>query len=72
MRPAQHKVNGLRQTVEGGENRFNGLRFEYRDPDRGFDRRRVHGVAAKLFDIRDTGENIDFSTALETGAGEAG
>lgn len=69
VRPAQHRVNGLRQTVEGGENRFNGLRFEYRDPDRGFDRRRVHGVAAKLFEIRDTGENIDFSTALETGAG---
>ena len=33
------------------------------------DRRRILGVAAKLFNLRDTGENIDFSTALESVAG---
>merc|ERR1719403_773823 len=69
VRPLQHKVNGLRQQVEGAENRHLGLKFDYRDPERNFDRRRILGVAAKLFSLRDTGENIDFSTALETAAG---
>jgi len=69
VRPLHHKVNGLRQQVEGGEARFHGLKFDYRDPERNFDRRRILGVAAKLFNLRDTGENIDFSTALESVAG---
>lgn len=51
------------------EVRFTGLSFDYRDPDKKFDRRKVFGVAAKLFNIRDNDEDIDFSLALETAAG---
>merc|ERR550532_2904071 len=69
VRPLNHKVNGLRQQVEGGEARFHGLKFDYRDPERNFDRKRILGVAAKLFNLRDSDDNIDFSTALETVAG---
>ena len=69
LRPLNHKVNALKQQVEGGEARFHGLKFDYKDPERNFDRRRILGVAAKLFKLRDTDDNIDFSTALETVAG---
>jgi hypothetical protein len=31
----------------------------------------VLGVAAKLFDLRETEDNIDFSTGLETAAGSS-
>ena len=68
LRPKQHQVNGLRQSVDGGEARFGNLRFDYRDPEKNFDRRRVLGVAAKLFQVRDD-HNIDFCTALEEVAG---
>ena len=70
LRPKQHQVNGLRQSVDGGEARYGNLRFDYRDPENNFDRRRVLGVAAKLFQVRDD-HNIDFCTALEEVAGEA-
>ena len=51
------------------EARFPDLGFDYRDPVMNFDRRKVLGVAAKLFHIRGTEENIDFSMALETAVG---
>ena len=68
QRPMQHRIQGLRQTVEGAEARFSGLRFDYRDPERNFDRRKVFGVAAKLFTIKDD-PDIDFSVGLEAVAG---
>lgn len=41
------------------------LRFEFRDPERGFDRSRVKGLVARLITVRDPGT----STALEIAAG---
>lgn len=41
------------------------LSFEYRDPERNFDRSRVKGLVAKLVQIKDPAH----STALEVAAG---
>lgn len=45
--------------------RMAGLDFQFRDPERGFDRARVKGVMAKLVRIRDAAT----TTALEVAAG---
>ena len=51
--------------VERVFGRYPNLNFEFRDPVRGFDRRQVRGVAARLFSIPDP----SFCMALETVAG---
>jgi len=55
----------LRNQVERVFGRYQNLNFEFRDPARGFDRRTVRGVAARLFSVADP----SFCTALETVAG---
>lgn len=41
----------LRQQL--GENRAHRFEFQYTDPERNFDRRRVKGMVCTLFDVRD-------------------
>jgi len=65
QRTLKQEVSGLRNAVEGTQSRFPALAFQYKDPERGFDRRQVKGVAAKLFKVRDE----EFCTGLETAAG---
>ena len=45
--------------------RFPWLDFQYSDPEPGFDRSQVYGVAAKLFTVKD----IKFAVALDTAGG---
>lgn len=45
--------------------RFPWLDFQYSDPEPGFDRSQVYGVAAKLFTMKD----IKFAVALDTAGG---
>jgi len=45
--------------------RFPQLQFQYRDPERGFDRRAVHGLVARLITVKDPAS----ATALEVSAG---
>ena len=45
--------------------RLSWLDFRYQDPYHGFDRSKVHGVAATLFKIKD----INFAVALDTAGG---
>ena len=45
--------------------RYPWLDFQYENPEPGFDRRQVYGVAAKLFSIKDA----KFSVALDTAGG---
>jgi len=65
QRSLRQEVNGLRNAVEGTQSRYPNLTFQYKDPERNFDRRQVKGVAAKLFRIKDE----MFCTGLETAAG---
>jgi len=45
--------------------RFPQLQFQYKDPERGFDRRAVHGLVARLITVKDPAT----ATALEVSAG---
>ena len=45
--------------------RFPGLQFQYKDPEKNFDRSKVHGLVAKLVKVKDP-QN---ATALEVAAG---
>ena len=45
--------------------RFPQLQFQYKDPERGFDRRAVHGPVARLITVKDPVT----ATALEVTAG---
>ena len=45
--------------------RFPQLQFQYRDPEKNFDRRRVNGLVAKLIKVND----VSTATALEVAAG---
>ena len=45
--------------------RFPQLQFEFTNPEKNFDRRRVHGLVCKLIQVKDTGN----ATALEVTAG---
>ncbi|CAI5459321.1 unnamed protein product [Closterium sp. Yama58-4] len=57
-------VGELRQRVEAASREL-GVGFSYSDPERGFDRRKVKGVLARLFRMRDA----SMATALEVVAG---
>ena len=45
--------------------RFPQLQFQYKDPERNFNRRRVHGLVAKLIKVKDS----KTATGLEVAAG---
>ena len=45
--------------------RFPQLQFQYRDPEKNFDRSKVHGLVAKLVKVKDP----QTATALEVAAG---
>lgn len=45
--------------------RFPQLRFEYKDPDKAFDRKSVHGLVVRLITVKDP----HTATALEVSAG---
>lgn len=55
----------LQEGVDKFEARFPQLQFEYKDPEKNFDRRSVHGLVANLVTIPDPGN----ATALEVAAG---
>jgi structural maintenance of chromosome 2 len=60
------EVQGLRDGIESKQARLDAaLRFDFKDPERGFDRSRVKGIVAKLFEINQRGA----ATALEVVAG---
>lgn len=45
--------------------RFPHLQFDYRDPEKNFDRRKVSGLVCKLIKVKD----VKNATALEVAAG---
>ena len=45
--------------------RFPNLQFEYHDPEKSFDRSKVHGLVARLIQVKD----VRNATALEVTAG---
>uniref|UniRef100_A0A4W4EZY5 SMC hinge domain-containing protein n=1 Tax=Electrophorus electricus TaxID=8005 RepID=A0A4W4EZY5_ELEEL len=59
------EVNQLRETHESFMSQFPNLRFEYTDPERGWDRTKVKGLVANLFTVTD----VYNATALEVVAG---
>lgn len=59
-------MEGLRHTVETLSAQLEGrLAFEYRDPEKGFDRSRVKGLVARLVTLKDPST----ATAIEVVAG---
>jgi len=64
-RELRQHVNKLKEKLDRLESRYPQLTLDYRDPERGFDRRSVRGVVGKLFNLRDVGT----ATALEVTAG---
>ncbi|KAM9315331.1 structural maintenance of chromosomes protein 2 isoform 1-T1 [Pholidichthys leucotaenia] len=64
-RQLSREVAKLKETYERLMSRFPNLRFEYKDPERGWDRSRVKGVLANLITVN----NVSYSTALEVVAG---
>ncbi|KAG1673906.1 Structural maintenance of chromosomes protein 2 [Nymphon striatum] len=64
-RSLSRKVIELNETVEGLEAKFPDLKFEYSDPEKGFDRKRIHGLVCKLIKVN----NLQHTTALEVCAG---
>jgi len=65
QRTLKMEINSAKSKVEGIEHRHPRLAFQYSDPYPNFDRRQVHGVAAKLFTVVDQ----NFCQALTTAAG---
>ncbi|XP_065833920.1 structural maintenance of chromosomes protein 2-like [Oscarella lobularis] len=59
------EVRQLQMQMNEMEQRFPSLQFEYKDPQRGFDRSKVHGLVAKLVKVR----KISTATSLEVAAG---
>lgn len=64
-RSLKHEVNSLKQQVLHMGTKYPWLDFQYSDPEPRFDRRKVHGVAAKLFTVKDP----KFCVALDTAGG---
>ncbi|KAL8582210.1 hypothetical protein ACOMHN_004129 [Nucella lapillus] len=67
---AQHKqlqkdMRLLQDKRDTMESKFPQLRFDYSDPEKNFDRRRVHGLVCKLVQVKDAKN----ATALEVTAG---
>ncbi|XP_033121328.1 structural maintenance of chromosomes protein 2-like [Anneissia japonica] len=59
-------IDKLQDTIVNLTERFPNLQFEYRDPEKNFDRRKVHGLVARLMKISD----VNVATALEVSAGK--
>jgi len=51
VREVRHQANATKSKMEGLDNRYPNLVFNYRDPVPGFDRRKVKGIVAKLFQV---------------------
>ncbi|XP_047490218.1 structural maintenance of chromosomes protein 2-like [Penaeus chinensis] len=64
-RVLNHEVMNLREKVEGLESRYPQLCFNFRDPEKNFDRTSVKGLVCKLVRLRDS----NTATALEVTAG---
>lgn len=64
-RELSREVSKLGQNYERLVSRFPNLRFEYKDPERGWDRSKVKGLLANLITIRD----VSYATGLEVVAG---
>ncbi|CAL1601519.1 unnamed protein product [Knipowitschia caucasica] len=64
-RQLSREVSQLRETYESLVSRFPNLRFDYKDPERGWDRNNVKGLLANLISVRD----VSYATALEVVAG---
>ncbi|XP_033827230.1 structural maintenance of chromosomes protein 2 [Periophthalmus magnuspinnatus] len=59
------EVAKLKETYESLVSRFPNLRFNYKDPERGWDRSKVKGLLANLISVSD----VSYATALEVVAG---
>lgn len=59
------EVQDLSKRIDDLESRFPQLQFEYMDPEKNFDRRKVKGMVAKLIKLKD----VSAATALEVTAG---
>ncbi|ROT64973.1 putative structural maintenance of chromosomes protein 2 isoform X2 [Penaeus vannamei] len=66
-RVLNNEVMNLREKVEGLESRYPQLCFNYRDPEKNFDRSSVKGLVCKLVKLRDS----NTATALEVTAVES-
>uniref|UniRef100_A0AAX7VW04 Structural maintenance of chromosomes protein n=1 Tax=Astatotilapia calliptera TaxID=8154 RepID=A0AAX7VW04_ASTCA len=64
-RQLSREITKLKETHERLMSRFPNLRFDYKDPERGWDRSKVKGLLANLITVSD----ISYSTALEVVAG---
>ncbi|XP_078574034.1 structural maintenance of chromosomes protein 2-like [Branchiostoma floridae x Branchiostoma japonicum] len=64
-RGLQESVSNLQEKVETLKARFPNLDFEYRDPEKNWDRSRVKGLVAQLISVKD----VKHATALEVTAG---
>lgn len=64
-RQVNREVSRLRETYESLMGRFPNLRFDYQDPERGWDRSRVKGLLANLITVSD----VSYATGLEVVAG---
>ena len=65
QRELKHEVNSLKAHVDRVDNQYPGLRFQYQDPVRDFDRRQVRGKVAKLFRVKEE----EFCSGLQAVAG---
>uniref|UniRef100_A0A8C7ZMH7 Structural maintenance of chromosomes 2 n=1 Tax=Oryzias sinensis TaxID=183150 RepID=A0A8C7ZMH7_9TELE len=64
-RQLSREVAHLKETFDRLMSRFPSLRFEYKDPERGWDRSKVKGLLANLISVSD----VSYATALEVVAG---
>ncbi|XP_051939428.1 structural maintenance of chromosomes protein 2 [Hippocampus zosterae] len=64
-RQLSREVASLKEKYERLVSRFPNLRFDYKDPERGWDRSKVKGLLANLISVRD----VSYATALEVVAG---
>uniref|UniRef100_A0A665SYV0 SMC hinge domain-containing protein n=1 Tax=Echeneis naucrates TaxID=173247 RepID=A0A665SYV0_ECHNA len=64
-RQLSREVTKLKETYERLVSRFPNLRFDYKDPERGWDHGKVKGLLANLITVND----VSYATALEVVAG---
>ncbi|XP_075067038.1 structural maintenance of chromosomes protein 2 [Mixophyes fleayi] len=64
-RDLSRNVGRLRETYESLMARYSNLHFEYKDPEKNWDRKHVKGLVASLISVKD----ISTATALEVVAG---
>lgn len=64
-RQLSREVAKLKETYERMVSRFPNLRFDYKDPETGWDRSKVKGLLSSLITVRD----VSYATALEVVAG---